>query len=272
MLSFFKEKITTRNLAVWLLLFVRGSKVVDQENIDMLNNFPSEITLDRYIIQRELICLRAFVADTAITVTIGDTVVKNAALASYYFHLKKMIEEGKFGNITYDVLAKSLSAYKKAMINTGENGPGWAIGKTFVELYGGGEDAFAVTDSGVLFMSNLKLMSEFIKARRIIIEKGQPHYSQTDVDMYYSKGYILMEKGKYNRAIEDFTMAILIDPCCAKAYYHRGRACSIKSNLELALKDAKEAKNLKPDRQEYIQFVKDLDWQISLHSMRSQHR
>ena len=89
-----------------------------------------------------------------------------------------------------------------------------------------------------------------------MIERGQPHYSQTDVDTYYNKGYIWMEKGKYNRAIDDFTMALLIDPCCAKAYYQRGRALSIKGNLDLALNDAKEAQNLKPDRQEYIQFAK----------------
>jgi len=270
--SLFKEKITTKKLAICLLAFVRSSKVFDQEKIDILNHFPSEINLDRQLVQRELICLRAFVADTAITATISDTTVKNAALASYYFHLEKMVEEGKFGNISYDVFVKSLLAYKKAIIKTEKHGPGWAIGKTFVELYGGGEDAFAVTDGSVFFVSSLKVMSDFIKTRRIVIEKGQPHYSQADVDTYCNKGYIWMEKGKYNRAIDDFTMALLIDPCCAKAYYHRGRALSINGNLDLALNDAKEAKNLKPDRQEYIQFVKDLDRQILLHSMRSQHR
>lgn len=271
MFSFFKEKITTRNLAICLLAFVRSSKVFDQEKIDMLDHFPSEIRLDRQLVQRELICLRAFVADLAITVTIGDTTVKNAALASYYFHLEKMVEEGKFGNINYDVFVKSLSAYKKAIIKTEKHGPGWAIGKTFVELYGGGEDASAVVDSAINFGASFKVMSDFIKTRRIIIERGQPHYSQTDVDTYCNRGYIWMEKGKYNRAIDDFTMALLIDPCCAKAYYHRGRALSIKGNLDLALNDAKEAKNLKPDRQEYMQFVTDLDRQILFNLSRSQH-
>lgn len=64
---------------------------------------------------------------------------------------------------------------------------------------------------------------------------------------YNSRGIAWYEKGEYDRAIEDFTGAIRLDPESADAYNSRGRVWSVKEEYDLAITDLTEAIRLDPD-------------------------
>jgi tetratricopeptide (TPR) repeat protein len=57
-------------------------------------------------------------------------------------------------------------------------------------------------------------------------------------------GYLYIEDGKYDRAIEYLTKAINVEPTMANAYANRARAHYKKGNLDRAYSDAEKAKEL----------------------------
>lgn len=60
---------------------------------------------------------------------------------------------------------------------------------------------------------------------------------------YYNRGNAWSNKGKYNRAIADYTKAIEIDPEYADAYHKRALAWKKKGNYKKAVADYKKAAN-----------------------------
>jgi len=52
------------------------------------------------------------------------------------------------------------------------------------------------------------------------------------------------QKGKYGRAISDYTKAIEINPRFAEAYYNRGIAYYYKKEYDKSLEDVEKAKKL----------------------------
>lgn len=67
----------------------------------------------------------------------------------------------------------------------------------------------------------------------------------TDADAYCSRGIAYMEKGKYNKAITDYTEALKINPKYADAYYNRGNAYVKKGLHDKAIEDFNKAIELK---------------------------
>ena len=71
-----------------------------------------------------------------------------------------------------------------------------------------------------------------------------------DAKVYYNRGFVWAEKGEHDKAIEDYTEAIRIDPNYAEAYYNRGDAFETKGDKAKAEADFKEAKRLDPKLEE----------------------
>lgn len=61
--------------------------------------------------------------------------------------------------------------------------------------------------------------------------------NQELVNKYYTRGIAFSEKGKVDRAIEDYTKAIELNPKFAEAYYQRGRAYAKNGELDKAIAD-----------------------------------
>ena len=72
-------------------------------------------------------------------------------------------------------------------------------------------------------------------------------HDQELVKKYYNRGITYSENGEVERAIEDYTKAIELNPKFAQAYYQRGVAYSKKGEVECAIEDYTQAIALKPD-------------------------
>lgn len=55
-----------------------------------------------------------------------------------------------------------------------------------------------------------------------------------DANTYYNRGLAWHQKGDYDKAIEDYTEAVRLDPTLAVAYYNRGLSWKAKGDTERA--------------------------------------
>jgi hypothetical protein len=67
-----------------------------------------------------------------------------------------------------------------------------------------------------------------------------------DRDLYYKRGQVFAERGKYVLATEDFSQAIKLDPNDAEAFNNRCFIRAVTSELDAALSDCNEAIKLRP--------------------------
>ena len=64
--------------------------------------------------------------------------------------------------------------------------------------------------------------------------------------VYYNRGIAYANTGKIDRAVQDFTQAIALNPKFADAYYNRGNAHSIKGEYDKAIRDYTQVIALNP--------------------------
>jgi len=72
-------------------------------------------------------------------------------------------------------------------------------------------------------------------------------HDQELVKKYYNRGIAYSEKGEVERAIEDYTQAIDLNPKFADAYIKRGLAYTKNGEFERAIADYTKAIELNPD-------------------------
>lgn len=70
-------------------------------------------------------------------------------------------------------------------------------------------------------------------------------------DLFFDRGSMWLEKDDLDKAISDFTKAILLDGKDADAYLHRGIALKIKGDMDKAIQDYTKAIELAPDATAY---------------------
>jgi tetratricopeptide (TPR) repeat protein len=75
---------------------------------------------------------------------------------------------------------------------------------------------------------------------------------------YQGRGTALMQTGKMDRAIADFTRAIELDPQLTWAYYNRGLAFVYTGNEGEAQKDFDECLRLRPELKAQLDAKIDL--------------
>jgi tetratricopeptide (TPR) repeat protein len=73
-----------------------------------------------------------------------------------------------------------------------------------------------------------------------VIEAGQGTPKQL-ATAFNNRGVVYKFKGEYDRALEDYNQAILLNPSFASAYNNRGVIYRIKGDYERAIKDYDEA-------------------------------
>lgn len=73
---------------------------------------------------------------------------------------------------------------------------------------------------------------------------GKP--SPTDARTYYHRGNAYYEKGDYDRAIENYNMAIVLNPNFSEAYFNRGLAYYNKKEFDKAIADYTRSAELDP--------------------------
>ena len=93
--------------------------------------------------------------------------------------------------------------------------------------------------------------------RRVI--QGLPAVARFDLDfVYYFRGNAYGHQGEYDRAIQDFTEVIRLNPNDAAVYYLRGIAYMLKSEYDRARSDFNKALALGYDRAEVEAVLADL--------------
>lgn len=86
-----------------------------------------------------------------------------------------------------------------------------------------------------------------------------PHEFGTKLAVYYSnRAACLLHKNRYNDAIQDCDIAILLNPSYTKAYIRRMTAYESTEQSEQALNDAKQAATIDPKNKEIHKHVKRL--------------
>jgi tetratricopeptide (TPR) repeat protein len=73
-----------------------------------------------------------------------------------------------------------------------------------------------------------------------VIQAGQGSPTQL-ATAFNNRGFIYKFKGEYDRALEDYNQAILLNPSFASAYNNRGVIYRIKGDYERAIKDYDQA-------------------------------
>lgn len=78
-------------------------------------------------------------------------------------------------------------------------------------------------------------------------DKPAPTEKQLKAQEYFEKGIIDHRHSKYKDAIEDFTLAVLLDETFSEAYFRRGSSYWNNGNKERALLDWEKAVHVDPD-------------------------
>ncbi len=95
----------------------------------------------------------------------------------------------------------------------------------------------------------------FHNRANIYLKMGKDADAKADLDraqdLYFDRGSIWLEKDDLDKAISDFSKAILLDGRDADAYLHRGIALKIKGDMDRAIKDYTMAIKLEPDATTY---------------------
>jgi len=90
----------------------------------------------------------------------------------------------------------------------------------------------------------LRGCSQIIKSGRLF---GKPISKKNLTIVYYNRGTAYAKMGQYDRAIDDFDMAIKLNPRDASAYYYYNRRLAYeKLGREKAIADFQEAIELRP--------------------------
>jgi tetratricopeptide (TPR) repeat protein len=79
-----------------------------------------------------------------------------------------------------------------------------------------------------------------------IRQEPEPHTPGEDAAPFIARGVECIEKGEWDRAIEELDGAIRLDATDARAFYHRGMAYGRKGERERAAADLDRALTLKP--------------------------
>lgn len=112
-----------------------------------------------------------------------------------------------------------------------------------------------------------------------LIQAGQDTTESLSV-IYNNRGIAYDDKGDYDRAIQDFSEAIHLNPNAEGAYYGRGYAYKKKRDYDRAIQDFNEAIHLNPnferayydrgnayiDKDDYDRAIQDFDEAIHLNS------
>lgn len=100
------------------------------------------------------------------------------------------------------------------------------------------------------FQQNPSYADEF-GAPRIQLAAISTRAPAVDVDSHAQRGRTLLNRGDYDRAIAEYSEAILLVPMFAGAYHERGFARYTKGDYDLAITDLNEAIRLNPISEAY---------------------
>jgi lipoprotein NlpI len=74
----------------------------------------------------------------------------------------------------------------------------------------------------------------------------QTQAESRDAEGYNHRGNVHADKGQYDQAISEYTMALKIKPTYTEVYYNRGYAYTIKGKYDDAIRDFNKAVELNP--------------------------
>jgi len=97
------------------------------------------------------------------------------------------------------------------------------------------------------FINLMSVMTRMLAMMTLLAAAAQAQTSRAaTASSYLERGNVWVRKGAFDRAIDDFGLAIAFDPGLAGAWYNRAAARYLKGDLDGALADFNRALQINP--------------------------
>jgi len=161
---------------------------------------------------------------------------------------------GAAGDAMVNLREKKLDGWLKKWIDLGRPLLGICLGTQIILDYSEENDTKCVglvVGSTKRFPEQLAFAGQALKIphmgwNSVELKHSHPVFNGVakDAEFYTGRGVVYDLKGEYNKAIEDLSRAIAIDPKCASAYSNRGAVYREKGEYEKAAVDEEKYRSL----------------------------
>lgn len=166
MFSFLRKKATASDVALGVLMFVKGSEQSAAGWLKCLSEL--DVRLDERRVLDELVCLRIFAGHYAISEALGRKPERQRVVDTYDAQFDRETKQYPEDFGARELIKTRVVAYAKAAATAHHIGPPWTVGCLFAELCGAKEDIRIVTMGGTEFKLVVKFVSEYVKSFRVV--------------------------------------------------------------------------------------------------------
>jgi hypothetical protein len=157
-----KKEVTAIEMGSALFRLITDSENRDQDTIKLLQDADDTI---KQKVLKEMLYLRVFAIDTAVTNTLGETPERDGVLSTFHDHVKRLA--GLTGETLWKDLEMRLSNYEEAFNTPHHRGPAFQVGKAFASFCGYEMDAVVMLTGGAEFTSIATTASDLLKSFQI---------------------------------------------------------------------------------------------------------
>ena len=157
-----KKEVTAIEMGSVLFRLITDSENRNQNIIELLQD--ADDTIKQQVL-KEMLFLRVFAIDTAVTNILGDTPERASVLSTFYDQVKSLV--GLTKESLWKELEMRLSNYEEAFNTTHHRGPAFQVGKAFSSFCGYEMDAVVMLAGGAEFTSTATTASDLLKSFQI---------------------------------------------------------------------------------------------------------
>ena len=159
-----KKETSAMEMGRALMQIVSGSESSNQAALKFLHDADDTV---KQRILNEMLFLRVFAIDTAVTNVLGETPERDGVLSTFYDHVKRL------AGLTRATLWKDLEirlfTYEEAFNTPHHRGPAFQVGKAFASFCGYEMDAVVMLTGGAEFTSTASTVSDLLKSSQITV-------------------------------------------------------------------------------------------------------
>jgi hypothetical protein len=157
-----KKEVTAIEMGSVLFRLITDSENRNQNIIELLQD--ADDTIKQQVL-KEMLFLRVFAIDTAVTNVLGETPIRDGVLSTFYNHVKRLTDLSD--ESLWKDLELRLFSYEEAFKTPHHRGPAFQIGKAFSSFCGYEMDAVVMLAGGAEFTSTATTASDLLKSFQI---------------------------------------------------------------------------------------------------------
>jgi hypothetical protein len=169
--SFFKKKkkiakkeVTAIEMGSALVRLISASENSDQTTFHFLQDVDDSI---KQQVLNEILFLRVFAIDTAVTSVLGEAPERDGVLGTFYDHVKRLA--GLTGETLWKDLEVRLLTYEEAFNTPHHRGPAFQVGKAFAKFCGYDMSAIVMMAGSAEFTAAAVSASDLVKSFQITV-------------------------------------------------------------------------------------------------------